>query len=268
MDRLFGYDELNRLTSFKTGQLNTGGDAITSPTMTQAFTLDETGNLAGFTQTLVNAVTQTRDHNKANEITDISESVGKPWATPAHDVAGNMTSIPQPADLSSNYDATWDAWNRLVELSDSGDVVSRYWYDGSNRRIVVAAASVAGIEVGFVESDLVFTPNQWDGAPNPGEFGVVGTYFKTGPDSGDQVNVGTLGSGIGVIDAATGTGYIMYSATDVHTRFTVHASNADHLVAVRLNGTQWQYNTNLAWVDFTPVATDRLLPQLISATTR
>ncbi len=146
MDRLFGYDELNRLTSFKTGQLNTGGDAITSPTMTQAFTLDETGNFAGFTQTLVNAVTQTRDHSKANEITDTSESVGKPWATPAHDVAGNMTSIPQPADLSSNYDATWDAWNRLVKLEDGTDTVAVYQYDGANRRIVKSVYSAGSLD--------------------------------------------------------------------------------------------------------------------------
>ena len=105
MDRLFGYDELNRLISFKTGQLNTGSDAIAGPTQTQSFTLDETGNFKGITQTMVDAVTQTRTHNKTNEITDITESVGSDWATPAFDDEGNMTEIPQPSDLTASTTA-------------------------------------------------------------------------------------------------------------------------------------------------------------------
>ena len=62
VDSLFGYDELNRLTSFKQGELNTAGDAIASPGLTQDWTLDETGNFKGFTQGVVDAVTQTRTH--------------------------------------------------------------------------------------------------------------------------------------------------------------------------------------------------------------
>jgi hypothetical protein len=66
-----------------------------------------------------------------------------------------------------------------------------------------------------------------------------------------------------VDDAATGTGYVMYSAESVHTRFGfVHPSNADHLIAVRHNGTNWQYNTNLAWVTFTPVGSDVLVSEV------
>ncbi len=116
VDSLFGFDGLNRLTSFKTGLLNAGGTDISSPEMTQSFTFDETGNFKNFSQTVVDAVTQTRTHNKVNEITNITETVGAAWATPAFDDAGNMTKIPHPSDLTSVFDATWDAWQRLVKL--------------------------------------------------------------------------------------------------------------------------------------------------------
>ena len=75
---------------------------------------------------------QTRTHNSVNEITDFAETVGAAWATPAHDNAGNMTAIPQPFDLTSSYDATWDAWNRLVKRTDAGQIVAVYQYDGNN----------------------------------------------------------------------------------------------------------------------------------------
>ena len=75
-----------------------------------------------------------------------------------------------------------------------------------------------------------------------------------------DVPVGDLNSGIAVSDDATGAGYFFYSAQDVHERFeNISADNADHLIATRLDGIQWQYNDNTQWVDFEPVFTDRLL---------
>lgn len=79
---MYGYDGLNRLTSMEQGTLNTGNDAISSPTLTQGWTLDQTGNWNGFNQTVQDALTQTRAHNTANEITGISETVGLPWIDP------------------------------------------------------------------------------------------------------------------------------------------------------------------------------------------
>ena len=58
------------------------------------------------------------------------------WPTPAYDDNGNTTAMPQPANLTSSYDATWDAWNRLVKLQDGSDTVAEYGYDGLNRRII------------------------------------------------------------------------------------------------------------------------------------
>ncbi|MGD9714001.1 MAG: RHS repeat-associated core domain-containing protein [Thermomicrobiales bacterium] len=84
---------------------------------------------------------QSGDRNDANEITDITETAGPAWATPAHDAAGNMTSIPKPTSLTSNYDLTSDAWNRLVKVQYGMDTIAEYEYDGLNRRIVKAVYS-------------------------------------------------------------------------------------------------------------------------------
>ena len=97
----------------------------------------------------------------------------------------------------------------------------------------------------------------------------------TGTDSSGQTsqitfnidaNVGDLGSGVAVTDAATGTGYILYSVQSVHTRFAgqVNSNNADHFIAVRFDGTNWEYNTDSNtpgqdWIVFTPVASDTLV---------
>jgi YD repeat-containing protein len=59
------------------------------------------------------------------------------WTTPpAYDAAGNMTSFPQPASPSSAFTAIYDAWNRMVSISDTSGTVATYQYDGQNRRIV------------------------------------------------------------------------------------------------------------------------------------
>jgi hypothetical protein len=51
-----------------------GNTALNSgPTITQDWTLDETGNWKGFIQTLSGAVNQTRAHNEVNEITGITK---------------------------------------------------------------------------------------------------------------------------------------------------------------------------------------------------
>ena len=97
----------------------------------------------------------------------------------------------------------------------------------------------------------------------------------TGTDSGGQTqqitfnidaSVGNLGSGVAVSDAATGTGYIMYSVESVHSRFAagVNPNNADHFIAVRFDGTNWEYNTDSDtpgqdWIVFTTLASDVLV---------
>lgn len=138
VDSLFEYDELNRLVDYQGGQLNVAGDAITSPVIEQDFTLDETGNFKGFVvkDNGTTTLDQTRTSSTVNEITNITETTGSSWITPAYDTAGSMTTIPKPADLTAGFTGTWDAWNRLVKLEASSQTVATYAYDGNNRRII------------------------------------------------------------------------------------------------------------------------------------
>lgn len=68
-------------------------------TFAQDFDLDQLNNWANFTEdddgNGTDDLAQSRTHNDANEITDITETTGPAWATPAHDAAGNLTTIPQ-----------------------------------------------------------------------------------------------------------------------------------------------------------------------------
>ena len=86
--------------------------------------------------TASNSLVQQRTSNPANEITGIAATVGTQWATPVYDRNGNMTSVPQPTDLTALATATWDAWNRLVTYTDSSDNYHNNFYDGINRRVM------------------------------------------------------------------------------------------------------------------------------------
>ncbi len=80
---------------------------------------------------------QQRSCNPVNEITEITTAVGPAWATPAYDRNGNMVTIPKPADPTQAFSATYDAWNRLVNLRDTatGISVAQFRYDGLGRRV-------------------------------------------------------------------------------------------------------------------------------------
>ena len=74
-----------------------------------------------------------------------------------------------------------------------------------------------------------------------------------------NVDIGVLGSGVAVQAGLSGTGYVMYSTTNVFARFgsnappnTVNAVAASHLLAVRFSNNQWQYSDGTIWHDFTP----------------
>lgn len=139
-DEYYTYDGLYQLKTLKRGDLNAGKTDISgTPTWEEDFTYDPTGNWHGATTGYLTKVSgsttldQNRTHNEANEITGIS---GTPdWADPTHDAAGNMTSVPQPASLTSSYDCKYDAWNRLVQVKSGATTVATYRYDGQNRRV-------------------------------------------------------------------------------------------------------------------------------------
>jgi YD repeat-containing protein len=143
LDEEYSYDNLNRLTQMQRGTLS-GGIITGTPVREMDYTLDPTGNWAAYlTKTSgTTDLNQTRSHNMVNEIEVISGTPG--WASPpSYDAAGNMTSFPQPANPSNAFTATYDAWNRMVSVSNSSGTVATYQYDGSNRRIVKNTAATS-----------------------------------------------------------------------------------------------------------------------------
>ena len=80
------------------------------------------------------------------------------------------------------------------------------------------------------------------------------------------IALGDLNLGIAAHDDRTGTGYIMYSAESVHSRFSAtppSSGNADHLIAVVFEGGQWKVDRNKkTLVAFTPQASDVLVAEV------
>jgi hypothetical protein len=125
--------------------------------------------------------------------------------------------------------------------------------------------TTAQIHLGYTSGDISVIPNMWGGSANNGEWGVLGAHFitSTGLDEAGVAN--PVGSGdVACGDGRTGTGYMMYSVQNVHTRFPgVYPSQSDHFVCVTYTGSQWEYDPNSMYgLPFTPVSSDVLVALL------
>jgi RHS repeat-associated protein len=143
-DEYYTYDGLYQLTNYDRGDLNAGKTAISgTPLREEDFAFDPTGNWSGYItkNSGTTELNQARTDNKANEVTNITETVGTAWVTPLYDAAGNMTETPQPTALASKYTNTFDAWYRLVKVMNGAATVATYQYDGLNRRTVKTTPS-------------------------------------------------------------------------------------------------------------------------------
>ena len=121
---LYAYDGVNQVKSLNRGTLNSSNNGITGSTFAESWKFDLTGNWSEYGRT--GAATETRTHNKANEI----------QSTCTHDRNGNMTAMP---GLQGKY----DAWNRLVEVRNASNVVlATYGYNGLNHRVKKTASNV------------------------------------------------------------------------------------------------------------------------------
>jgi RHS repeat-associated protein len=120
---LYSYDGLNQLLTFQRGTLNGTKDGLTgSASRSQSWDLDAVGN---FDSQTTDGTAQTRAANKQNEITSVSGAT-----TPAYDANGNMTGD------ETGRTFKYDAWNRLVEVRDSGNnLLATYRYDALGRRV-------------------------------------------------------------------------------------------------------------------------------------
>jgi RHS repeat-associated protein len=135
-DNFYWYDGLQQNYQHQRGDL--AGTApnytgITNLQQTEVFSFDQTGNwLTDYSSSP--ALTQSRTHNKANEIATLSGPSGV-VTPPSYDALGNMTLLPQPANWTAGYTAIWDAWNRLIELKAGSTQVAKNTYDALTRRI-------------------------------------------------------------------------------------------------------------------------------------
>ena len=143
-DEFYTYDGLEQVKTLDRGTLTGNPPTGTSgtPSWEEDWNYDPTGNWRGSSTAYLTKVSgsttlnQNRTHNKANEITDITETTGTAWPTPSHDAAGNLTQVPRPLSLGNSFDLKWDAWYRLVEVKNTGgSVVATCGYDGAHRRV-------------------------------------------------------------------------------------------------------------------------------------
>jgi len=139
-DEKYVHDLIDRLKDAQRGELDDLKSQIENLQFAQRWGLDATGNWARFLEDSdgngVWDLDQTRNANSVNEIVDITEDSGPSWVAPAYNRAGNMTTIPKPADPTQSFTATYDAWNRLVRIEEGLNKVAEYEFDGAKRRTV------------------------------------------------------------------------------------------------------------------------------------
>jgi len=160
--------------------------------------------------------------------------VGSQASAACYDANGNMTWRLQDGVA---YEQTWDYENRLASVTDHATgQTTTFTYDGNGA--LVKKVDAAGTTV------------------------YVGSHYEVQSLGGKKTrDVTQLKNGVACQDGATGTGYILYSAENVHSRFAAHpphADNADHFLCVRYSG-GWQYDNNSAYYSFTPRSSDVLV---------
>lgn len=193
----------------------------------------------------------------------------------SQNVHTRFTSNPPYTDNAQNYIAvrhngtSWQYNNNTIWVNFtpvSTDVlVAEVTFATLTTNKTLKATYENGIEKFTYDNNLTFVPNQWGGVANAGEFDITcpdGDANCFIQDSKGTHSTPNIVSGVAAQDGASGSGYIMYSAQRVHTRFSSsvpHADNAHNYIAVRYSGGSWQYDNNNVWVNFTPVSTDTLV---------
>lgn len=144
-DKFYQYDGLGQVTNANQGNLNINRTAIAAiPATAEAFAYDPIGNWQNYQRDEGGfpVLEQPRQNNQDNQIVSLSGIA----ASISYDANGNMTATPpdKDGDWSKGYTMSWDAWNRLVQVSDAQTTgeVARYAYDGTTRRTTTESTSV------------------------------------------------------------------------------------------------------------------------------
>ena len=181
---------------------------------------------------------------------------------PAAGNAEHLIAVRFDSGTSSWQYSDDNGWVGFV-AEDSDRLVANLDFDSDSATPIVGVGGrVNGMVQGFFNSDMSIVANSWGGGVDDGEFEIFGTYFSTGSYS---YGVENLGNGIAVDDAATGTGFVMYSEQNLNNRFASDKpfwQSASNFIAVRFNAGNWEYSDNFNWHVFTIAANDRLVAAL------
>jgi RHS repeat-associated protein len=124
LGELYTYDSLNQLSTFQRGTLNANKDGISGTVArSQSWSPDALGNFQSVT---TDSVSQSRTHDKQNELTGVGGS------TLSYDADGNLTTDETGRTFG------YDAWNRIVSVNGT----ARYAYDALGRRIKEGATNL------------------------------------------------------------------------------------------------------------------------------
>jgi RHS repeat-associated protein len=161
----YHYDDLYRLIDFKVGDLDFVTATVPVPLTQTQYDLDKLGN---WDQKIKDGVTQTRQHNAVNEITQINDVLL------SYDDNGNLTE-------DKRYDYTYDQENRLLMVSyvDAGgaQVAGEYRYDALSRRIVKITGPTRGNKETHYFYDDARIIEEHDPLSNPEASYVYGNYI-------------------------------------------------------------------------------------------
>ena len=121
LSETYTYDNLNQLLS-----------ATRNDGTIQSWNLSGTGDWNSFTN---DGTTEKEPSNGANETTAITDTSNNPVGVqPVYDAAGELTTLPSPANSSTSLGAQYDAWGRLVQVT-TGSTTVDYQYDGLGRLV-------------------------------------------------------------------------------------------------------------------------------------
>ena len=164
-------------------------------------------------------------------------------------------------DQANNID---EPLSLILSASDpEGDSVS-FSAEGLPAGLNLSGSQITGTPTSAGQFNTTVIVSDGNGGSDSETF--AWTIDGGNPSETITLELGNLNLGIAAHDQRTGTGYVMYSATSVHTRFADNPPStwaADHLIAVVFDGGQWKIDRNkYTLVPFTPLSSDHLLVEL------
>jgi RHS repeat-associated protein len=121
------------------GQVTRADSSI--PGLDRAYQFDMIGNRLKTADSLTLPASNNYTANALNQYTAVNS------VNPVHDLDGNMTSGPLPANINANSTLVWDAENRLIQATVPGGSIVNFTYDAQSRRIAEKVGTTTKITV-------------------------------------------------------------------------------------------------------------------------